>query len=1175
MKKLLLLMLTGLSYGAYSYELDDISLITPKDYKFESSLRETFTSNLAATAASTFKIDISKRVFARVEPNRTDLQAYYPNNGELDTFVNKVVQEGIRVHLKEVNDSSLSQFYKYLGNNLVGKFADRILEKEGVSDPERRKLWAEKLTEPFNKCMAKVKNFQYDSDHCLSALIDSLVPSAGVGIVYELSRSNLNSTLTSDKALEFNKDQVERYRKCLPPNQKTSGADVKQCALSTMKVGVLNITGPSLNNIVDSKASKPENAEAIKLVAMFSFNSCTNKVGSDPKVKTSLSTQFMDCIDNLVGMAGTLLVQDKIENTSIIAKSFTPTELKKLSSEKGSQFKKCAEEQKLKGIRSKGLLNIDECERTITNEVTYKVVSKILGATAEKTLKFDKAIANKTSAEGEKLLASCWSNTQTSTAREACLKKTIVTFSQNLSSLKLEESIPDSMPGKSELTKSSVASFAVCIESNLPSNISESTDLTQRIDQCTGKLTRNVALKVADHLIRDTAKGNLTEAQTNTLINKLITTDFAKCIGDLPSDEQLAKCTDTLSKKAALQISEVSFSKEVFGYIEKAGGFKKIGLTKSDADQFLLALNSSNKICIESPSKVPVMEHVNSCLKKSIKSIATYFGEAQFNKSIGTMYAGRENEKAQLENRFRQSLDECLSSKDSADYSISDYTKNLYVCSEKVGFSTTMEVGKDQVETALTTYIKDRPNLNLSQKRESLRSEILGHFQDCLKKSTQATECIDELKREATKNIVLSYGAVETKVQLNTNTSPDALKDVESAFTQCTEKKLAGEELSLHLDKCTKNYALNFARVLGALKMNYLMLQTLGSVEYKNQKSTIDTAIDAYNSCLKKLEDIEMKDGLTSKLSICTDKLTVTGMNIVRASISSWMSSEEKEATIVGLKKQFSDFLPCLSVLLPSSPYSPQLEANISSSVKPLAKLLAQYIDYNPDNAKQTLAGVIKTLSVDLSDITKSTQAKKDLIDFLYTSGALDQLLKGVVRGTVKDAFAPIAEKDVPAEMRNILLKKENFEEIFNGPGGVKIKLLVMDKILKPILLDNIDTSGIVYKTNFEGIKDNIIQILVDAPRFGEQAIIMGVQKQINEMGGVKKFFAKKLYGEESLEWEKVRTTPDGQRAEAYIKENILLPKFKGTVISDQDQEKINTEAEKMVSNAVKTYRKK
>jgi len=1174
MKKLLLLALTNLSFAAYSYELDDISLITPTSYKLDSSFGATVVSKFSAQAANAFSVDIEKKVQARVEPRRKDLNAYFPNPGELDSFVKKIVQQGIKTHLAVVNDDNLTTFYKYLGNELVGKIAERILEKEGVSDSARRKLWSNKLTYPFNNCMVGAMNFQTDASKCLDALIDSLVPSAGIGIVYELSKANLNSSIEEKDRYDFNVKQTERYKNCLPSDKVATGADVKGCALSAMKEGVLFATNIALTKKIQSKASSPNEAKAIKTAVWINFSTCTNKVGSDQSVKTSYTTQFMDCIDNLVAVTGAFLVEDKIEKTPALIKAIESVELKKLSSEKSKQFRKCADSQKSKGLRENGMLDIEICERQITNEVTFKVVNNILETTAEKTLKSNNKSAQKASADSKFILNTCWNNLQTATQRESCLKKTILSSSSNLSSLKLDASIPDNMPTKSELKKTSVANFVTCVENNLPENISESQDLTQRLDTCTGKLTRSVALKVADHLIRETARGNLNETQTNSLIETLVSKEFSTCIGELPSDEILASCSNALSRKAAIQISDVSFSKEVFSYIEKAGGLSKLGLAKSDANQFLLSLNSTNKICINSALKDPVMDQINKCIKTSIKSIASYFGEAQLKLSTGKLYENRENEKALLEMRFRRTINECLSTKDSNEFSISDFTKNLYVCSEQVAYSTTLEVGLDQVETALKSYIKDRPNLNLSTKREMLKSEIMGNFTGCLKTSSPSNSCIDDLKREATTKIVLNYGKLETKIQLNADQMPSALLETEKVFSKCTDSKLIGDELSVHLDKCTKNYALSFAKVLGNLKMHYLMMKTLGTLDYNANKNQIDQAVENYNQCLKKLESIEMKDGLTTRLTTCTDKLTADGMNLVRSSIANWMSSEEKDLAVTNIKKQFADFIPCLSPLLPPSPYSPELASNINSSVKPIAKLLAQYIDYNPKNAKQTLTGVIQTLAVDLTDITQSTQAKKDLIDFLYTSGALDELLKGVVRGTVKEAFVNISEKDVPISMRELLLRKENFESVFNGPDGKKINLLVMEKILRPILLENIDTNGEVYKSNYQGIKDNIVQLLADAPSFGEQAMVLGVQKQINEMSNLKKFFAKKLYGEESLEWEKVRTTSEGKKAEAYIKQYILLPKFKGTIISPEEQKKINLEAENLVSSAVKNYRR-
>lgn len=78
---------------------------------------------------------------------------------------------------------------------------------------------------------------------------------------------------------------------------------------------------------------------------------------------------------------------------------------------------------------------------------------------------------------------------------------------------------------------------------------------------------------------------------------------------------------------------------------------------------------------------------------------------------------------------------------------------------------------------------------------------------------------------------------------------------------------------------------------------------------------------------------------LTEKLSVCTDGLTNRGMNLVRSNINQWMSTEEKDAATVMIKQEFSNFLPCLSNLLPASPYSQQLQQNVQSNVKPFANL--------------------------------------------------------------------------------------------------------------------------------------------------------------------------------------------------------------------------------------------
>lgn len=1171
MKKLLLLVLAGLPIYSIAGELDSIKLITPVDYDRNSSFSQTVKSKTQSFLAGALSIDIEKKVAAKIKPFHGDLTGYYSKPGELDAFVKTVVQEGIKKHLTAVTDDNMIGFYGYLGTNLIGKFADKILEKEGVTDPARRALWVTKMTDPFNGCVSKSLNAMYDASHCIDALAASLVPSAGIGLVYELSRASLSSSLPASEKTPFNAEQANLYKVCIAKT-KSSATDVKNCALATMKMGVLKVTDQSLSKTINDKASSKAKAAEIKKLAWPAFSTCVNSVGNNAASKVSYTDQFFGCIDSLVQNTGTLLVSDKVSSTPAIIEAFGATEAKKLSVEKSAQFKKCTEEQKAKGARAEGMLDISPCENTITNEVTYKVVAHTLKMTAQSSLKTDKSLSVKTGNEGVQMLDKCWNNRQSSISRESCLRSTIVDFSQKVATIKLNDAIPADVPGKSELNKASVAELAKCIDAGLPDNISESNNLSKRLDKCTGKLTRNVALKVANHQIRATAEGNISAADTNAMIKNLVEDEFAKCIGETPSDETLEKCSNSLTVKAAKQIAETSFTKEVNAYLDKSGGLKALGVTQAQVDSFLKELTTSNRACIEKKATGPVMDQVNTCIKGSVKKIAFFFGDIQFNKSVGNMYAGKDKDKKIVEDQFKKSLDECLNTKNGKEFSITDYTKNLYTCSDKVSSSTTLVVGRDQINSSLDTYLKDRPGMNMKVKRDEIRGRLLGNFQTCLDKNENQSTCIDALKKDATKTIVVNYGQSEVKAQLSTDKLPSEVSPVEDQFIACTESKLEGEILAAHLDECTKDFALGFAKQLGTLKLNYLLKGALGSEGFNASKKNIDDALLKYTQCLDGLKVYSINDGLTSKLSICTDGLTANGMSLVRSNINQWMSTEEKDAATLMIKEEFATFLPCLSALLPASPYSPALQENIESSVKPLAVLLSHYIEYNPENAKQTLDGIIKKLSVDINDVAATTKAKHELLDFLYSSGALDQFLKAIIRGTVKDALTGISDKDVPQDLRAILLKKENFEEIFNSPEGSKIVGLVMDKILKPALINGEDLQGDAYKNNMASIKDTVVKLLIDAPSFGEQAIKMSIQKQINDMSGVTRFFAKVIYGGDSLQWEKVRLTKKGKEAEEYIKNYLLTPKFKGVPQTQAEQKKINDEAQKLVTEAVKSH---
>ncbi len=1172
MNFLLTIVLTGLSFSAFSAEFDSITLLTPTPYKAKPSFGMHITSKAVAPLAPDKMI--TDQVVKRVSKLANDLAKYFPEPGGAVAFARKVSEEGVRIHLRENNDANLVKFFGHIGNNLIGTVADRILNEEGIQDPERRKQWTRKLLENFNSCISTSQDALNDGLQCVSALSDDLAPNAGIALVYELSKENLSGALPENQRTAFNNAQTDLYKSCMAKT-KLLPSDVKGCALSAMKAGVLKVTDHSLSKTINEKAASKTSAQNIKKIVWPAFSTCTQSVGDG---KGALKDQLIGCLDTLITTTGAQLVNDKITTTPAISSLMLPAEVKKLATEKSAQFKACAEDQKKKGARKDGLLDIDTCENAVTNDVTYKVVSLTLRKTANDSFKGDKSLSLKMGNEGVETLDKCWNNKQSETAREACLRKTILTFSKSMATVKLDKAIPSDMDGKSQLALASVQNFESCLEKELPKSISESDDMSKRIDACSAKLTRSVAIKVADHQIRSTASDLLTLEQTNSLVENLVNKDFNKCLGPTPTDESIQKCGDTLTLKAAKQITSLGFEKEVNGYLKKNGGVYALGLTQVEVDLFIKNLNNQTQICLDKrPAAVPAIDHVATCAKNSIKQIALFFGDIKFKQATGDMYKSREAELAEVQKSFKKNLDQCLNSKASAEFSITDYTKNLYVCSDKISSSTTLDVGQDQIESTMNKYLADRPGIDLSVIRKDIRDNILGQFKKCMATTPADNQgaCTDSLKRDATYAIVLNYGRAETKAHLNSKDVPQELKTVEEDLKKCTAKPLAGDELSLHLDECTKQFALNFAKELGTLKLNHLLKSALGSEEFTAQKKNIDAALLKYTTCLDNLKSIKMSEGLTDKLTICTNGLEESGLALVKNSINNWMSTDQKDAATLMLKREFSAFIPCLSALLPSSPYTPVLEKNIESILKPVSVMFAQYIEYSPENAKSTLDGILKKLSTDLKDVATNPQSRKELVDFLYDNGTLDQFIKSMVRSEVKKAMEIVPAEDVPKELREILLQKQNYEDIFNTPEGEKIKKMVLEKILKPALIDQIEFSSPALTANTKVVKDNVITLLANSPNFGDKIVQTGVQTQINKMGGVKSFLGKMMYGAEAFDWSKVRLTPEGRAAENYIKENVLLPKFKGVPQTAEDEKKAKVESEELVTNAVKAYKKK
>ena len=1008
-------------------ELDNISIITPISYDKVSGLAHNFRSKFKVGVGDLINVNVSDIVKAQVEPYRKDLLNYFNKPGELDIFVNSTIDEGNKnIFGDSLTDTKMIRFYKFMGTKLIGGIVDRVLETEGVQDSSRRRLWIKKILAPFEDCINKAKNSQYDASHCLEGLTASLVPSAGIALVYELSREKLSPALPIKERGNFMSDQVGLYKDCMKKNS-VDASNIKNCAVSAMKSGVLKIADMKLSKTLNDTLGSKNSTKQIKRLVMPDFNYCVKKIGTGKAAVADLGAQFLECVDNLIETTGMQIVKNKILINLTLIGTFSKSDLNKFAEDKANLFRACVRELKSKNIRNDGILDTQICENSVTNMVTHDVVIKTLDKLVKNSFKADNETAIKIGKESDAILDRCWNNKQSSVKREECIRSTILAFSQKVASVKLDEAIPNIIPDKKELIQSNLLLLAKCLDENLPANISEAEDLSTKAAICTDKITRDLAMVVAKKsALMKANEYNIPDSATNELIKNFVEKQFALCISQSLTDETLDNCANQLKRNMILSFADIQIHSKAEGKLDS------------------------------------------------------------------------------------KALD--------------DLTISL-------------------VQNKLADCLGTSPN------------------------NTRQADCVSNLTKDATKAIVLAVGKKNIKEQLNTDIVPPELNPINANFESCVASVNLPADNSVDLDECTKHFTLDFARTLGDLKFKSLMKSVLGLNSYNEKKINLENILADYNQCLDKLNDQSVDGGLFENLTICTDKLQKDGFSFVSGTIKTWMTTEDKNVASTTFKNELANIIPCLSSLLPTTPYDPKVAAMTDSVLKPISQMLAKYIEYSPENAQRSLLEIINKLSTDLKDVETNIDSRKSLIDILYTNGTLDQFLKSMVNSQVKEAFDKISETDLPKSLRTTLLSNTNFDKIFASDEGQKLKVFVVENILKPVLVNQAGLDSPVIVAGMAAVKDRVIKMLVNSSDFGQLIINSNVQSSIDKKGFFSKAYVVATFG--SLDWKKVRVSSKGQAAEKYIKENILLPIIQGEALTEKEQNLRKAEAEKLVKQAM------
>lgn len=1162
--KLFLTMTLICSLGTFANSLQGTTLIIPKVYSANSGLLKTVTSSFLVDTVGEFT-NVEKEIQKKLSPYSVVLMKYY-SSAEQKTLVNEISNViNKRIIRGNMTDSRAMAMGQYIGQELIGKIFNRVLEVEGIKDPVRRSEWGNKLLAPFNECMNKASNYLYDASGCIESLTTSLVPNVGLALTHEMAKDKLSGVLPFDQRENFINSRTNAYKLCFYKSKKDADS-VKNCALESIKEGVVTVTEKKVDDTIAEATNDPFLKRKILDKSMAPFKRCIRYVGRE-LTNMPYDKQINRCIDSLVSNVGQELVPLKITQNKSVTNALSDKELKVMLPQKQKEFKQCIAQMVSLDQRVGGIIDSKQCEVRITNDITRTVVLKIFDTNAQKNLAtINKSLANNVVQNAQKKLDACWSSEIAGEKKSTCLKDSISTLSLDIANEKIKKELPKENPETLKIRKDLTGEFGKCLNSNLTGDVASDSKLTDKIADCTGELTRNSAMKIAQYQLSEIMGDKFNGTEKAHIINKHVYLDLDKCLGKSPDEKTLAKCIEGLKKNASIDVAGLSFSEEIDKFIKNGGGKDRLGIKTSDVQKLKIKLKKDLNECIELVKATDPMPEINQCIKGRIKELALTLGGYQFNSSASPLYSGREDVLEGFYTTFNNDFSTCLSKAEGIENDLNSYMNNLTGCTNDISSQTMENMGRDQIDFALKQNLKDRPGVSREKQRQELSINLLAPFKECLVKEVKKENCINNLKTDATQKVVEQYAHNEVEFQLNTKEIPPSLLNILNEFQKCMSRTEKGDNKAQ--DNCVKNFAIKFASGLGELKVKSILTSTLGSADYHLNEKQIDEVLKDYNKCLRNLSVKERVNEVTGGVTACIASLQEAAENIVKKTASSWISTtspfEEINATI-------ASSLPCFAGLIPASPYSGGLKGNVDSALKPVAIIIGQYLDYNITEAKNDLPVVLEKLLKDL-DEGESLAARSNLVDTLVETGALDQLIKAIVLDKVKTGLKDIPDSELPKEVKDKISKKENLNSIFEGDTAKAIRELVASTILRPVLIDGEKMTGEKVSLATKSVTSKVTEALATSDKFGKEIIQASVQNKINQMGSVKSFFGKLIYGKDAFQWSNVRSTSKGVIAEAYITKSILLPKLRGEEISPQELEKINKRAEELVTEAVKNY---
>lgn len=669
---------------------------------------------------------------------------------------------------------------------------------------------------------------------------------------------------------------------------------------------------------------------------------------------------------------------------------------------------------------------------------------------------------------------------------------------------------------------------------------------------------REVATKKIDSVIPTSIRTSHPELRTELVEN------FIECVSNesgssahAPRNEGvLQTCKREIALLAGKRIGESTIPNEIDSFIQNRGGLEALQMTSEEKDRLIKSVLSEQEKCLGDSSQSDPEKLLESCIGKSIRDISLALGvkvlDQRAREALGTTLD------ESIRNEFRDDLAKCVS-----DITFKNYRESIDACERKLTRDYTVKVARQALKDVLESGLPDDPQgRSIIEGKLEKQLNAIARAED----PSEVDRLVADLKRTAAFEIATRALNQEAQKQFGKKKLPKEYTSAENKLKAELKKCLAQGKVPPTV--CVKKYASALIKKIASIQLRDQIAKFNKANKRKANKNLQSDLEKHFNACIDRIQTPELNEEFKAAVEACIAEVEKKGFVLIAKNevMPKVRAQTKNKATRKKTEEVIEQAAECLSELNGLG----LAAGNKSGNIVDLLKTVQAYFEYDPNAANQSLEAALRDIKNDLQKYG-SKAAQERLIDNLARHGVVDQLLKASIRDQVKEGFNSIKASDLPSRrVLNQILHTNNFNKIFTPSVMAKIRPAFIQNVLKPVLLQGKSMNSREVAAATSKLKNQVSLILAQSPHFGRMIANASVQKQLNQLDGMTRFFAHMMYGERALNWDRVPDSPAKRKAQSYIQNELIYPKIAGKRLSRAEEARRHRIAQDLVTEAIK-----